>query len=169
MPERQGAACRSYRQAVRLEGEDLTVHRRDGADFHVYHDPGPPPTFNGPLSEHYKWGFIFVSRWSSHLSPDDSVLIDIAPSGMGKLGSLPRRFEDYPGFYDPVPWGPGYRINPVTGRPYAPPIFPKAATSTSCCPPRQPHCPGPPRRVSLRAPGFDTTLGTRCSISSTTR
>ncbi len=108
-----------------LSEDDLTVYRRDGAEFHVYHDPGPPPTFNGPLSEHYKWGFVLVSRWSSHLSPDDGVLIDIAPSGMGDLGPLPRRFEDYPDFYDPVPWGPGYRINPATGKPYAPQWVPR--------------------------------------------
>ena len=108
-----------------LSEKDLTVRRRDGAEFHVYHDPGPPPTFDGPLSEHYKWGFGLVARWSAHLSPDDGVLIDIAPSGMGNAGPLPRRFEDYPGFYDPVPWGPGYRVNPVTGKPYTPQLVPR--------------------------------------------
>jgi hypothetical protein len=108
-----------------LSEEDLTVHRRDGAEFQVYHDPGPPPRFDGPLSGHYKWGFALVARWSSHLSPDDGVLIDIAPSGIGNLGPPPRRFEDYPGFYDPVPWGPGYRVNPVTGKPYAPQRVPR--------------------------------------------
>ena len=108
-----------------LSEKDLTVHRRDGAEFHVYHDPGPPPGFDGPLSGHYKWGFALVARWSSHLSPDDGVLIDIAPSGIGNLGPLPHRFEDYPGFYDPVPWGPGYRVNPVTGKPYAPQRVPR--------------------------------------------
>ena len=108
-----------------LSEEDLTVHRRDGAEFHVYHDPGPPPTFDGPLSGHYEWGFGLVARWSAHLSPDDGVLIDIAPSGMGNAGPLPRRFENYPGFYDPVPWGPGYRVNPVTGKPYAPQLVPR--------------------------------------------
>ena len=108
-----------------LSDEHLTVYRRDGADFHVYHDPGPPPTLGGRLSEHYGWGFALVARWSSHLSPDDGVLIDIAPSGLGNLGPLPRRFEDYPGFYDPVPWGPGHRVNPVTGKPYAPQWVPR--------------------------------------------
>ena len=108
-----------------LPEEDVTVHRRGGADFHVYYDPGPPPVLGGPLSGHYEWGFALVARWSSHLSPDDGVVIDIAPSGMGNLGPLPRRFEDYPGFYDPVPWGPGYRVNPVTGKPYAPQRVPR--------------------------------------------
>ena len=27
-----------------LGEDDLTVHKRDGADYYVYHDPGPPPT-----------------------------------------------------------------------------------------------------------------------------
>ena len=100
-----------------LSEEDSTVHRRDGADYRVYHDPGPPPSFRGPLSGHYAWGFALVARWSSHLSAEDGVLMDIAPSGIGNLGAFPRGFEDYPGFYDPVPWGPGHRVNPATGKP----------------------------------------------------
>ena len=108
-----------------LSEEDLIVRRRDGAEFHVYHDSGPPPVLGGPLAGHYEWGFGLVARWSSHLSPDDGVLIDIAPSGMGNPGPLPRRFEDYPGFYEPVPWGPGYPVNPVTGKPYTPQLVPR--------------------------------------------
>ena len=108
-----------------LSEEDLTVHRRDGGEFHVYHDPGPPPSFRGPLSGHYKWGFALVARWSSHLSPDDKVVMDIAPSGIGNLGALPHRFEDYPDFYNPVPWGPGHSVNPVTGKSYAPQWVPR--------------------------------------------
>ena len=108
-----------------LSEEHLTVHRRGGAEFPVYHDPGPPPMSDGPLSGQYRWGFALVARWSSHLSPDDGVPIDISPSGMGNLGPLPARFEDYPGFYDPVPWGPGHRLNPATGKPYAPQWVPR--------------------------------------------
>ena len=108
-----------------LSEEDLTVYRRDGGDYHVYHDPGPPPTLRGPLSEHYKWGFALVAMWSSHLSPEDGVRIDIAPSGQGNLAALPRRIDEYPDFYDPVPQGPGHRINPATGRPYTPQWVPR--------------------------------------------
>ncbi len=107
-----------------LAGDDLTVYRRDDADWLVYHDPGPPPTLRGPLAEHYKWGFGLVARWSAALSPDDGALIDIAPSGIGNIRALPRRPEDYPAFYDGNPHGPGHAVNPATAEPYQPQIVP---------------------------------------------
>ena len=79
----------------------------------------------GPLSEQYKWGFALVGRWSSHLSPEDSVAIDIAPSGMGNVGGLPRRLEDYPHFYESGAHGLGRRINPATGKAYEPQPVPR--------------------------------------------
>ena len=108
-----------------LAPTDLTVHRRGGAAWNVYHDPGPPPLFRGPGSGHYKWGFSLVARWSSHLSPEDGVAIDIAPSGMGNIQSYPETLEDYPAFYDGNPHGPGHAVNPATGRPYEPQIVPR--------------------------------------------
>ena len=109
-----------------LSEEDLIVHRRDGAELPRLSRPRAPAIVStARFPAHYKWGFALVARWSSHLSPDDGVLMDIAPSGIGNLGPLPRRFEDYPGFYDPVPWGPGYRVNPVTGKPYVPQPVPR--------------------------------------------
>ena len=107
-----------------LAEDDLAVHRRDGADWHVYHDPGPPPTLRGPLAEHYKWGFALVARWSAALSPDDGVRMDIAPSGIGNIPALPRSIEDYPAFYDGNPHGPGHAVNPATGEPYEPQVVP---------------------------------------------
>ena len=107
-----------------LAEDDLTVHRRHGAEWHVYHDPGPPPTFRGPLAEHYKWGFALVARWSAALSPDDGAMVDIAPSGIGNIPALPRSIEDYPAFYDGNPHGPGYAVNPATGKPYEPQVVP---------------------------------------------
>ena len=107
-----------------LAEQDRTVYRRDEADWHVYHDPGPPPTLGGPRGEHYKWGFALVARWSAALSPEDGVLIDIAPSGIGNIPALPHRLEDYPAFYDGNPHGPGRAIDPVTGAPYEPQIVP---------------------------------------------
>ena len=101
-----------------LGEDDLTVYQRAGADYHVYHDPGPPPTLGGPLAELYKWGFSLVGRWSSHLAPGDGARIDISPAGIGNVGALPQAFEDHRAFYDPVPWGPGHALNPATGRPY---------------------------------------------------
>ena len=111
-----------------LSGEHLAVHRRDedGTDWHVWHDPGPPPTLRGPRSDLYKWGFALVARWSAALSPDDGVLIDIAPSGIGNLQALPRIPEEHPGFYETADvHGPGHRLNPATGRAYAPQVVPR--------------------------------------------
>ena len=108
-----------------LSGADLAVHRRDEADWLVYHDPGPPPTLRGPTDGLYKWGFSLVARWSSHLSPDDGVTMDIAPSGIGNVTALPEAFEDYPPFYDGNPHGPGHAISPATGAPYEPQIVPR--------------------------------------------
>ena len=108
-----------------LSADDRTVHERDGVEYHVWHDPGPPPTLSGPLAEHYRWGFALVGRWSSHLSPEDGVVIDIAPSGLGNVGDLPRSFEDYPRFYRTEAHGPGHRINPATGGAYEPQLVPR--------------------------------------------
>ncbi len=108
-----------------LSGKDLSVYRRDGADWYVYHDPGPPPFSRDSLSGHYRWGFSLVARWSSELSPADGVLMDIAPSGIGNISALPRRVEDYPSFYDGNPHGPGHRVNPATGEPYVPQVVPR--------------------------------------------
>ena len=108
-----------------LTDEDLTVHERDGAEYRVYHDPGPPPTFDDPLSDLYQWGFALVARWSSHLSVEDDVLMDIAPSGVGNIPSYPQKFEEYPGFYDSAVEGPGHEINPATGKPYTSQLVPR--------------------------------------------
>ena len=51
--------------------------------------------------------------------------MDIAPSGIGNIGGLPESVEDYPAFYDGNPHGPGHRVNPATGKPYAPQIVPR--------------------------------------------
>ena len=107
-----------------LAADDLTVHRRDGAGWHVYHDPGPPPTLRGPLSEHYQWGFALVARWSAALSSDDGATMDIAPSGIGNIPALPRSIEDYRAFYDGNPHGPGRAVNPATGEPYEAQVVP---------------------------------------------
>ena len=108
-----------------LSEDDLTVHRRDGAEYLVYLDPGPPPTHRGALSEHYAWGFSLVARWSSQLSLDDGVLLDIAPSGIGNIGALPRAPSEYPDFYEDAVHGPGHGTNPATGEAYEPQRVPR--------------------------------------------
>ena len=114
-----------------LKEEDLKIHSRDGFDYWVYHDPGPPPYIDttniGGVSEHYKWGFVLVSIWSSHLAPDKEKLIDISPASIGNIPHLPESIEDYNKFYDLIYGGDtseGYPVNPATGQAYRPQIVP---------------------------------------------
>ena len=102
-----------------LSEEALTIYQRDGNDFPVYHDPGPPPhiAFQQPLdrsfiylylldprartrlrmaSEEYQWGFALVSTWSSHLDPADGVLWDISPGNIGNAPELPQTLTEVP-------------------------------------------------------------------------
>ncbi len=107
-----------------MTGDDLTVYNRDGYDYWVYHDPGPPPLLES--DEYYKWGFELVSMWSSHLHPDDGVMWDVSPASIGNA-PLPETNE-WADFYDRVnggDWSPGYDMNPVTGEPYEPQIVPR--------------------------------------------
>lgn len=117
-----------------LDTSDLTIHHRDGNTYKVYLDPGPPPYLDilsqGGLSEVYKWGFMLVSVWSSHLKDHDTVMIDISPASQGNIpyASLPTKYEDYSKFYNLVEGGVadiGHTVNPHTGLPYAPNIVPR--------------------------------------------
>ncbi|MCY3803701.1 MAG: FG-GAP-like repeat-containing protein [Gammaproteobacteria bacterium] len=109
-----------------LTEDDKDIYQRDGTEYHVYYDPGPPPAASGPLSDLYKWGFALVARWSSYLSTEDSEWINIAPSGLGNILSYPQEFEQYPDFYDAMIEGPGHALNPATGKPYDPQWVPRA-------------------------------------------
>ena len=108
-----------------LTDKDLVVYERDGIEYYVYHDPGPPPISSGSLSELYKWGFALVARWSSYLSAEDGVLMDISPSGVGNILAYPKKFEEYPDFYDSAVEGHGHEINPAAGKPYDPQWVPR--------------------------------------------
>jgi hypothetical protein len=90
-----------------LKDKDLTVYYRDGFDYLVYHDPGPPPLTGSDRDAEYKAGFKQVAIWSGYLDPEDGVEIDISPGARGNntLGT-----ND----------GQGHELNPVTGQPYAP-------------------------------------------------
>jgi len=117
-----------------LGPEDLTVYQREGHDYPVYHDPGPPPHIDaqppnaadriGELklaSEEYQWGFALVAAWSSHLDPADGTLWDISPGNIGNAPELPQTFADYQAFYNLLEGGDaslGHPINPHTGQPY---------------------------------------------------
>ena len=110
-----------------LNESAAAIHRRDGGEYWVYGDPGPPPKVDGALAEQYQWGFALVAHWASHLDPADGVMVDISPASVGNVASYPRAFEDYPAFY-PVAGGDsgrGYSVNPATGQPYAPQVVPR--------------------------------------------
>lgn len=118
-----------------LKEEDRVIYERDGFEYWVYHDPGPPPYLDttqvGGLSEEYKWGFALVAVWASHLDPADSVFVDISPASNGnnQLELFPETFEAMRDFYDLEFGGDnstGHDINPVTGQPYEPNIVPRA-------------------------------------------
>lgn len=111
-----------------LTDNDKTTYQRDGFDYYVYHDPGPPPTAQGPLSAEYKWGFSLVAIWSSHLDPADDVMVDISPASLGNIQSYPATIEEYPQFFKLLSGGDpstGYASNPVTGAPYEPQVVPR--------------------------------------------
>ena len=106
-----------------LRRENLSIFQRDGYDYWVYHDPGPPPPI---LQEDddtpYKWGFELVAHWSSHLNPTDGVIWDISPASLGNIQTYPQTFEEYRLFYRELEGGDegqGYAENPKTGSPYS--------------------------------------------------
>lgn len=94
-----------------LNADDLTIYQRDGYDYWVYHDPGPPPMIGGQGDALYRAGFEQVVEWSGYLDPTDGVMIDISPASRGNstLGT-----ND----------GTGYDENPATGEPYEPQVVP---------------------------------------------
>ncbi len=118
-----------------LSRDDLKILERDGNEYWVYHDPGPPPYLdivNGTgMSDIYKWTFTLVSVWSSQLDPADGVMWDISPAVIGNIDidSMPLDFASFDQFYDLFNGGDasrGRRINPATGAPYWAQIVPRA-------------------------------------------
>lgn len=107
-----------------LSRDDLTEYNRDGNNYNVYHDPGPPPyyeeDYDNPLNN-YRWGFTMVPIWGAHLDPADSIRIDISPASIGNNPPLPESFDEYEEFYDFYEGGDasrGHEVNPKTGNPY---------------------------------------------------
>ena len=110
-----------------LSDDDLTIYNRDGFDYWVYHDPGPPPYLDvasgDGLSDEYQWGHSLVSVWSSHLTPDDGVIWDISPASIGNIQTYPTTIEGLRDFYNLEEGGDigtGHSLNPFTGQPYQP-------------------------------------------------
>lgn len=116
-------------QPFALGEEELKRYERDGHEYWVYHDPGPPPYIEadgGGTTGDYLWNFSLVALWSSHLDPADGVLWDISPAAIGHV-DLPQK-EAWRNFYNEKQGGDisiGRALNPRTGRPYAPQIVPR--------------------------------------------
>lgn len=113
-----------------LDDEDLTVYQRDGFDYWVYHDPGPPPLIGGNAEEFYKWGFELVAHWASHLDAEEEVSWDISPKSIGNIQNYPDALdlEGYESFYDDLNGGDsglGHVMNPSTGLPYDEQLVPR--------------------------------------------
>ena len=114
-----------------LSQNDLTYVNRNGEEYRVYHDPGPPPQLEkdgSGLTSEYIWGFTTVALWSAHLDPTDSVLWDISPASMGNIKEFPVTMEGLREFYNHQDGGDpgiGYSVNPRTGQPYDPQIVPR--------------------------------------------
>ena len=110
-----------------LTEADKTVHFRDGNFWNVFKDPGAPPillpTDTTSLDHPFVYGNVMVATWSSHLTPDDTTLIDISPASVCNIPALPETPNDYPNFYNLLEGGDigtGRSLNPVTGQPYTP-------------------------------------------------
>jgi hypothetical protein len=112
-------------------GEDLmTINNRDGHDYRVYLDPGPPGYIDvndtAGLESFYKWNFLMVAVWQSHLNPEDTTTWDISPATFGNVDASlhPNTPEEFAVFYDyfggNTALGLGRDVNPVTGMPYEP-------------------------------------------------
>ena len=111
-----------------LPEEEKKVYQKDGFNYTVYFDPGPPPSCFGESAPYFKWGFSLVSLWGSHLDPTDGVMIDISPATMGNITRYPESIEQYDQFYDLLEGkdgSQGYARNPKTGKPYEKQIVPR--------------------------------------------
>ncbi len=108
-----------------MSNEDITILNRDGHNYNVYFDPGNPALYNdnslGEMDNEYKWNFMLVPIWASHLTTDDDVIWDISPKATGNIQSYPENQEEMVDFYNLLEGGDsgtGYDLNPITGAPY---------------------------------------------------
>lgn len=114
-----------------LKEEDSEVLVRDGEPYRVYFNPGHPPyidtNIQTGIEDFFKWNFLMVSVWQSHLDTLDNVLWDVSPGSIGNvdISDYPDTWEEYLQFYnffDGGDVGQGYSINPITNQPYEPQI-----------------------------------------------
>ena len=113
-----------------LQEHDLSIYHRDGFEYSVYHDPGPPPGIGSSGDDFYKWEFEMVSHCSSHLDPTDAITMDISPNSLGNIQSYldTGSLLMYQEFYADSTGGDadqGYLVNPVTGSAYDEQMVPR--------------------------------------------
>lgn len=121
-----------------LTEDQADTLERDGLNWKVYLDPGPPPYLDttvqtGMDESFFKWGYVMNIIWHSFHNNDDGVMVDASPNSVGGLNitsnaQLPQTFEDYQAFYNLYEGGvndPGHAINPATGVPYEPQMIPR--------------------------------------------
>lgn len=122
-----------------LTPDQMDTYERDGHNWNVYMDSGTPPLLDPEVQtgfeDFYKWGFMMVSVWQSHLDPVDETTWDISPATMGNIAeNYPTNHQfdvdEYNQFYDFLNGGEmvnqGYEINPSTGMPYEPQLIKRA-------------------------------------------
>lgn len=111
-----------------LDPGNALIYERDGAEYSVYMDDGPPPQLGTGTDDFFHWGFSMVALWSSHLDASDGNMVDISPASVGNLGPYPSDWEGVKNFYKELEGGdksPGHTVNPVTGAAYAPQMVPR--------------------------------------------
>ena len=116
-----------------LNKNDLKAMNRDDFNFPVYYDPGPPPEFldsDCKINNEFWWNHSYVSIWSSHLDPNDDILWDISPGGIGNLdfSNIKYNVESLKAVYNRYDGGDfsnGYKINPITNKPYEKQLVPR--------------------------------------------
>ncbi len=110
-----------------LTEEDKEIKFRDGDEYFVYKDPGPPPYIDtlagGTSTALYQWNFSMVVTWSAHLAESIEKEIDISPANLGNVSidEIPTDLADHDKFYKYLEGGDvsgGHPLNPYTGEPY---------------------------------------------------
>ncbi|MFM7769237.1 MAG: DUF6851 domain-containing protein, partial [Bacteroidota bacterium] len=112
-----------------LTAADKNTYYRDGAFWNVYKDPGPQPQLlpgdTASVEHPMIFGNLQVLIWSSHLTPDDNVMLDVSPGNICNVLNYPDSVSEYPSFYNLLQGGDsglGRALNPYTGQPYTPQI-----------------------------------------------
>ena len=114
-----------------LRPADLSVYERDGNEYRVFYDPGPPPYMQETdleMATEYQWGFNLVSIWGSHLDPSDGIMWDISPASIGNVTQFPTTISGLREFYKQLDGGDigvGHDLNPKTGAPYPQQMVPR--------------------------------------------